>query len=151
MSLGLDVAFMCLKWLFHSSLDIISQDRWCQKNNKLSWTKHTHTHEHKQKYMVTIQCFSFQFGTESNVGVVQYSGSQAQEVVQLGKSNINSLADFKQWVYIHTHTHTPTCLLFGCAVVTVKRTPIIMVCFHASPLNYTYHVVNILASPHSIC
>ncbi|XP_076018350.1 collagen alpha-1(VI) chain [Genypterus blacodes] len=38
------------------------------------------------------------FGTESNVGVVQYSGAQAQEVVQLGKSNINSLTEFKQAV-----------------------------------------------------
>lgn len=44
------------------------------------------------------KCFSFQFAAnESRVSVVQYSGSKAQEVVQLG-TNIGSLTDFKQWV-----------------------------------------------------
>lgn len=40
--------------------------------------------------------FSFQFaGNESRVSVVQYSGSQAQEVVQMG-TNVVTLTDFKQ-------------------------------------------------------
>ncbi|KAF7645308.1 hypothetical protein LDENG_00206830 [Lucifuga dentata] len=38
------------------------------------------------------------FGTESSVGVVQYSGAQAQEVVRLGDANIKTLPDFKQAV-----------------------------------------------------
>lgn len=43
--------------------------------------------------MVTMQCFSFQFAhNESMLSVVQYSGSQAQEVVKLG----TSLTEFKQ-------------------------------------------------------
>uniref|UniRef100_A0A674NXX4 Collagen type VI alpha 1 chain n=1 Tax=Takifugu rubripes TaxID=31033 RepID=A0A674NXX4_TAKRU len=36
-------------------------------------------------------------GNDSRVSVVQYSGSQAQEIVQLG-GNVNSLTDFKQAV-----------------------------------------------------
>lgn len=43
--------------------------------------------------------FSFQFASnDSKVSVVQYSGSRAQEIVQLG-GNVKNLADFKQWVH----------------------------------------------------
>ncbi len=39
----------------------------------------------------------FQFGAnESRIGVVQYSGASAQEVVQLGDPNIKTLVDLKQ-------------------------------------------------------
>lgn len=52
--------------------------------------------EPSQKGEVTIECVSVQFaGNDSRVSVVQYSGAQAQEVVQLGV-NVNSITDFKQ-------------------------------------------------------
>lgn len=39
-----------------------------------------------------------QFGAnESRIGVVQYSGASAQEVVQLGDPNIKTLTDLKQY------------------------------------------------------
>lgn len=93
----LELAFISLQWLFSSSLDIISQNGWDTE----MLTEENTCNTHRQKHTVTMQCFSFQFaGNESRVSVVQYSGSRAQEVVQLG-SNTVSLTEFKQWVHMH--------------------------------------------------
>lgn len=49
-------------------------------------------------YLSWVSLFFFQFGAnESRIGVVQYSGANAQEVVQLGDPNIKTVTDLKQY------------------------------------------------------
>ena len=85
---------MSLKFLNDSfQLDVISQDGW---DAKMLAEEELVDTTSKTKHRVTIQCFfSLQFaGNESGLSVVQYSGSQAQEVIRLSGSL--GLTAFKQ-------------------------------------------------------
>ncbi|XP_064185886.1 collagen alpha-1(VI) chain-like [Anguilla rostrata] len=66
--------------------------------------------------LVKDQQVKFGFN-ESRVGVVQYSGEKAQEVVQLGDSNINTLTELKQAVkdfkWLAEATYTGEALQFS--------------------------------------